>query len=434
MVCNRGGGKIKAVILAAGRGTRLEPVTSELSKCMLPIAGKPVLEHIVNAVKGAGIKDVLLVVSYKKERIEEHFGDGKKLGVNISYLVQEGMLGTAHAVGLASEVGEDFLVLNGDTIVSAGDIKAIIEAHYGAAATLGLRRVEDPKHYGVVELEGGRVKGIYEKPERFISDLVNVGIYVFSPKIFGAIKGTKKSKRGEYEITASIEKLIEDGEEVRGLEIKGRWSDIGNPWNYLDSNQEVLKGLKKGIKGKVEQNVTVSGNLHLGKGSVVRSGTYIEGPVYIGENTTVGPNAYIRSFTSIGDNCKIGNAVELKNSIIMGDSNVPHLSYVGDSIIGRHCNFGAGTLVGNLRLDEKSVKMIIKEEVMDTGRRKLGCVVGDNVKTGLNVMINSGRKIGSNSMIGPGIIVYTDIPPNSFILKRQDVITKGKDEGKKRGN
>jgi bifunctional UDP-N-acetylglucosamine pyrophosphorylase/glucosamine-1-phosphate N-acetyltransferase len=116
--------------------------------------------------------------------------------------------------------------------------------------------------------------------------------------------------------------------------------------------------------------------------------------------------------------------VELKNSIIMDNSNVSHLSYVGDSIIGKGCNFGAGTLVGNLRLDEKSVKMRLGDELYDTGRRKMGCVVGDNVKTGLNVMINSGRKIGSNSMIGPGVVVYRDVPDNSFLIKKQELERK----------
>ncbi|MFQ6105775.1 MAG: glucose-1-phosphate thymidylyltransferase, partial [Candidatus Hydrothermarchaeaceae archaeon] len=127
------------------------------------------------------------------------------------------------------------------------------------------------------------------------------------------------------------------------------------------------------------------------------------------------------SFTSIGNNCKVGNAVEIKNSIVMDGTKIPHLSYVGDSIIGRNCNLGAGTLVGNLRLDNRNVAMRIKGRMMDTGRRKMGCVIGDNVKTGISVMINAGRKIGSNSLVGPGVIVYRDIPSNSFILQKQEI-------------
>lgn len=410
---------MKAVILAAGRGTRLEPVTSDISKCMLTIAGRPILEHILDQVKEAGITDVIVIVGYKKERIIDYCGDGSDLGLTIEYIYQKEMKGTAHAIGLV-DLDEDFLVLNGDTLISSEDIGSVVNGH-DSVATIGVRKTDDPSHYGVVKLEDDRVKAIIEKPKEFVSDLANTGVYVFSPKIFDAIKRTKKSVRGEYEITSSIEILIEEGEVVRGIEIKGMWSDIGNPWNYLDSNQEILRGMKGKIDGTVEDNVMVKGTLILGRNSVVKSGTYLEGPVYIGEDTVVGPNAFIRSFTSIGNNCRIGNAVELKNSIIMDNSNVPHLSYVGDSIIGKNCNFGAGTLVGNLRLDEKSVKMKIRDELTDTGRRKMGCVVGDNVKTGLNVMINSGRKIGSNSMIGPGVVVYRDVPANSFIVKKQEL-------------
>ena len=410
---------MKAVILAAGRGTRLEPVTSDMSKCMLPIVGKPLLEHILNSVKKTGIKEIILIVGYKKEKIIDHFNDGAKLGLKINYIEQKEMKGTAQAIGLA-KLDTDFLVLNGDTLVSFEDINNIVKNHK-TATTIGVMKVENPSNYGVVKIENGNVKAIVEKPKKFVSNLANAGIYVFSPKIFEAIKKTKKSERGEYEITTSIEILIEEGEKIKGIELKNKWSDIGNPWNYLDSNNTILRAMDTKIEGIVEENVQIKGTIILGKNSVIKSGTYIEGPVYIGEDTVVGPNAFIRSFTSLGNNCRVGNAVELKNSIINDNTNVPHLSYVGDSIIGKNCNFGAGTLVGNLRLDEKSVKMRIKDELTDTGRRKMGCVVGDNVKTGLNVMINSGRKIGSNSMIGPGVVIYQDIPKDTFVVKKQEL-------------
>jgi bifunctional UDP-N-acetylglucosamine pyrophosphorylase/glucosamine-1-phosphate N-acetyltransferase len=412
----------KAVVLAAGRGTRLQPVTSDSSKCMLPLVGKPILWHILNVLKKVGIKDVTLIVGYKKEKIVEYFGDGWKVGLNISYVDQKKRDGTASAIGLAN-LDEDFIVLNGDTLVDLEDINLILKNQSGVA-TLGVRKVEDPQQYGVVEITGDRVKSIVEKPKKTLSNLINTGVYIFSSEIFEAIKKTRKSERGEYEITTTIQNLIKDGKEVGAVELKGVWSDIGNPWNYLDSNKVILGKMKSNVKGTVEDSVSVKGVLILGQDSVLKSGTYIEGPVYIGENCTVGPNTFVRSFTSLGDNCRAGNSVELKNSIIMENSYVSHLSYVGDSIIGKGCNFGAGTLVGNLRLDEKSVKMRIGDELHDTGRRKMGCVVGDNVKTGLNVMINSGRKIGSNSMIGPGVVVYRDVEDKSFLIKKQDLETR----------
>ncbi|MEE9474780.1 MAG: bifunctional sugar-1-phosphate nucleotidylyltransferase/acetyltransferase [Candidatus Hydrothermarchaeaceae archaeon] len=410
---------MKAMILAAGKGTRLEPVTTGIPKAMLPLGPKPILHHLVDAVKDAGITEITLLVGHLEEQIREYFGDGSKFGVDIEYITQKERLGTAHAIGQA-EFDGDFLVLNGDALVSSEGIEDIVSAH-DSAATLALKKVENPQHYGVVKVHDGKVLEIIEKPQEFVSDLANIGVYAYSPAIFDAIKRTEKSRRGEYEITSSIELLINDKEFVRGVEISGRWLDIGNPWNYLDANKEVLGELKSEVPGTVENGVTVKGELILGEGSLIKSGTYIEGPVSIGKHTIIGPNAYLRKFSTIGSNCHIGNGVEIKNSIIMDGTKVPHLSYIGDSIIGTNCNAGAGTLVGNLRLDNENVKMKIRGELVDSGRRKLGCVIGNNTKLGLNVMINSGRKIGNDCTVGPGVIVYKDIPDGSRVVCKQEL-------------
>ncbi len=409
----------KAVILAAGRGKRLEPLTLTTPKVMLPLAGKPLLEYILEAAKEAGIGEAVLVVGHGRERIEEYFGDGSAWNMRLEYALQGELMGTAHALGQV-RLEEDFLALNGDTLISQDCIKEVL-AHHSTACTMGLRKVEDPGSYGAVRLDGERVVEVVEKPREFVSDLVNAGIYAFSPKVFDAIAETPVSERKEYELTTAIQLLIKGGEEVRGIEVKGLWRDIGNPWSYLDTNGEMLRGMEARIEGEMEEFVKVKGKLHLGKGAVVRSGTYIEGPVYVGEGSTVGPNAYLRGNVAIGKGCRIGNSVEVKNSVVMDGTHIPHLSYVGDSIIGRDCNLGAGTLVGNLRLDGKTVKMHIGERQVDTGRRKMGCVMGDNVKTGLNSMINAGRKIGPGAVIGPGVIVYRDIPPGAFVIQRQEL-------------
>ncbi|MBU2560453.1 NTP transferase domain-containing protein [archaeon] len=408
---------MKAMILAAGTGTRLEPITTGVQKVMLPLGPKPILHHLIDELEGAGIKEITLLVGHLEEQIKEYFGDGSNFGVKIDYITQKERLGTAHAVGQA-DFKEDFLVLNGDALVSKEAIKDVVNAHSGAA-TLALRKVENPQDYGVVELHDGKVTKIIEKPKRAESDLANIGVYAYSPAIFDAIKKTEKSKREEYEITSSIELLIKEGEAVKGVEVSGLWLDIGSPWNWLDANKEVLGGLESDIKGTVEEGATVKGELILGEGSLVKSGTYIEGPVSIGKNTVVGPNAYLREFTTIGNDCHIGASVELKNTIILAGTKVPHLSYIGDSIIGMGCNLGAGTLVGNLRLDNENVKMRIKGELVDSGMRKLGCVIGNNTKLGLNVMVNSGRKIGNNCFVGPGVVVYKDIPDGSKTRVKQ---------------
>ncbi len=408
---------MRALVLAAGKGTRLEPLTETQPKAMLPVAGKPILQHILEALREAGVREVSVLIGYLGEAIRERFGDGSELGMRIEYIFQEERLGTAHAIAQSRFTG-DFLVLNGDTIVSAADILRVMEAHSGVA-TLGFRRVENPESYGVLRVDSsGRVLEVVEKPERPVSNTINAGIYVFSPEIYAAIERVPRSPRGEYELTSALQMLVEEGG-VRGVEVTGVWMDIGTPWQYLEANAAMVERLPHRIAGEVEGRVSISGRVYMEEGALVRSGTYVQGPVYIGRGAVIGPCAYLRSHSSIGEGCRIGNSVEVKNSVIMEHTHISHLSYVGDSVVGRRCNFGAGAKVGNLRLDEGEVKVKVKGVLTPTGRRKLGAIIGDDVKLGLNVMINAGRKIGSGAKIGPGVVVYRDVRRGSFIVAEQ---------------
>ena len=170
-----------------------------------------------------------------------------------------------------------------------------------------------------------------------------------------------------------------------------------------------MRKLKSSIKGIIESNVTIKGNLVLGKGSLVKSGTYIEGPVIIGENCVIGPHAYIRGSTAIGDNCKVGHATELKNTILFGSSNVPHLSYIGDSVIGEHVNVGAGTTTANVRFDHGNVKSLVNGKKAVTTRKKLGAIIGDHVQTGIHATLMPGVKLWNGVHIKPNECVYEDV-------------------------
>jgi len=194
------------------------------------------------------------------------------------------------------------------------------------------------------------------------------------------------------------------------------WRDVVYPWHLLDANEELLKKISKKIDGDVEKNTTIKGNVVIGKNTIVMAGSYIEGPVAIGDNCKIGPNSYIRPFTSIGNNCHVGNACEIKNSIIMDYSNAPHQNYVGDSIIGQNCNMGSGAKVANLRLDKNNIKVVLNGVKIDTKRRKLGVIMGDNVQTGINSMINVGTMIGNNVFIGPGATTKGNIEPSSKVM------------------
>ena len=404
---------MKTVVLAAGQGKRLRPLTNNRPKVMLPVANKPILEHILVNAKNAGLKEFIFIVSYKRDTIVDYFKDGKKWGVKIEYIDQREPLGTAHAIGSVKDfVGDRFVVLSGDTLLGSKDIKKIADRKSFA---MGVIKYEQTEEYGTVLIKDKKVKGIYEKSGEADSKYINLGVYLFTSSIFDAIKKTKVSKRGEFEITDSLQMMIDKGKAIDAV-FFDEWMDAGRPWDLLTINEYLLKNITKDVKGEIGKNVTVNGKIVLGKNSKILNGAYIEGPVVIGENCTIGPNCYIRPYTSIGDNCHIGNACDVKNSIIMNGSKIPHQNYVGDSIIGEDCNLGAGTKIANLKLDRKSIVVSLDGTKIDTGRRKFGAIFGDDVQTGINATINVGTIIGDGCFIGPGAIVKDEIAPGSKVM------------------
>ena len=408
---------MKGYILAAGEGLRMRPLTANIPKPLLPVAGKPFLEHNIESLKEAGIKDLILLVGWRAQRIREHFGDGKDFGVKIEYIEQKERLGTAHAIGMVKDkVDAPFFCLYGDVVLTRDAVKGIVEHHKKVkGSVMALTSVEDPRRYGSIVVENGVVKDIIEKADVPPSNVINAGAYVLEPEIFEAVAETKKSSRGEYELTDSL-KMLSKKKHLYTHVIKGDWIDVARPWDLLEANRILMADLENKIEGDVSDRATVIGNVQVGKGSRVLPGSYIIGPAIIGRDCEIGPNAYLRPSTCIGDHCKIGAAVEIKNSIVMNRTNVPHLSYVGDSVIGERCNFGAGTKVANLRLDEKEVQVIVDGRRTGSGRRKLGAIIGDDVKTGINASIDVGTVIGEGTMIGMGAVVRGTIAPKSRVF------------------
>lgn len=400
---------MKAVFLAAGEGNRMRPLTYNRPKVMLPIANKPIIEYLLIEAREAGIREFVFIVGYCDEQVRRYFGNGEKWGVSIEYSEQRKQLGTADAIRMVgSMVKGSFLVINGDIVVSRDDIGQLLnDAHN----TMSVIRVEDALGLGIVEMDSDRVTGIHEKTENPPTMMANAGLYRFTPAVFDAIARTEKSPRGEYEITDSLRILMDSADGLYYREIKS-WLDVSYPWDLLRVNESMLESLEPQNLGEIEENVVIKGSVAVGKGSVIRSGAYIIGPVIIGEDCEIGPNCYIRPATAIGDGCHIGAAVEVKNSILMNGSKVPHHNYVGDSIIGERCNLGSGTKIANLRLDKKNIRVT----GVDTGRRKLGAILGDHVETGINVSINVGSIIGHDTFLGPGTVVSGVIQPQSKIF------------------
>jgi len=414
------------VVLAAGKGERLRPLTDDRPKVVLKVANRPIIEYVLENLSPF-VDEFLIVVRYEKEKLVQTLGDEFN-GKPIIYVEQLEGEGTARAIYSAKNYIEDeaFLVANGDIYFELDGVKALIHEFkkQKADAALLIKEFDDLSHFGMVNIKENLVREIKEKPGK-IGGYANLGVYAFTPEIFRFIERTGVSARGEYEITDTLSLMLKEGKKITYAVYDGYWNDIGRPWNLLELNEYLLKKyLQHNIRGVVEEGATLIPPVEIGEGTVVRSGAYIIGPVKIGRNSRIGPNCFIRPYTSIGDRCHIGNAVEVKNSIIMDYSNAPHLNYVGDSVIGENTNLGAGTITANLRHDRGNIKVEIKGKLEDSGRHKLGAIIGHNVKTGINVTIYPGRKIGSNTFVGPGVIVDKNIPPNTLVSVKQEKVIR----------
>ncbi|MFB6254042.1 MAG: bifunctional sugar-1-phosphate nucleotidylyltransferase/acetyltransferase [Halobacteriaceae archaeon] len=390
---------MQTVVLAAGKGTRMRPLTDAYPKPMLPVAGKPLLEHTLQTATRAGASKFIIVVGYNKEIIQSYFGESFQ-DIPITYVVQDTRQGTADALKTAQSAlssSDPVIVLNGDSLFDQPSIDAL----YDADIAVGSIGVDDPTQYGVLETgsDDQYLVDIVEKPDDPPTNQVNTGAYLFPPTIQKYLD-VEASKRGEYELTDVLSQIVNDYT-VETIEFN-RWLDVGRPWELLEANEWKLNEISRYLGGEISPQATVQGTVYIEVGASIREGAVIEGPAYIATNSAIGPNAYIRGSTYIGPDVHIGHAVEVKNSVIMKETNISHLSYVGDSVLGREVNLGAGTQVANLRHDGESVHMVVKGESTSTGRRKFGVVLGDGVKTGINTSLNAGVRLDTNATTAPG--------------------------------
>ncbi|WP_144920691.1 bifunctional sugar-1-phosphate nucleotidylyltransferase/acetyltransferase [Halorubrum salsamenti] len=392
---------MQTVVLAAGEGTRMRPLTDRLPKPMLPVAGEPLVGHCIDGAIAAGASRVVVVVGYEAEAVREALGN-REWPVPVEFVDQPVRRGTADAVRAARDALRDgpFAVLNGDVLYD-DSLRDLFES----GPAVGSFRVDDPSAYGVLETDGDRVHGVVEKPANPPSELVNAGAYVF-PEAALPWLDVEESDRGELELTDVLQRTCESFD-VTAVPFE-RWLDVGRPWELLAANEWKLPEADGELAGDVSSDAELRGRVTVERGATIEPGAVIEGPVYVSSGAHVGPNAYVRGATYLGPDAKVGHAVEVKNSVVMAGSHVPHLSYLGDSVLGRDVNLGAGTTVANLRHDGEPVRLTVKGRRESTERRKFGIVCGDDVKTGINSTIDAGVTLSTGATVGPGEIVLRD--------------------------
>ena len=387
---------MQVVILAAGQGTRMRPLTDAVAKPMLPVADRPLCAHTADAAVRAGADELVFVIGYRGADVRSYFGETYR-GVPVRYAEQGERLGTAHAAAQARpHLEDDFVVLNGDDLYD----EAALEALFGTAPAVGAYEVADPRPYGVFSVEGDRVTDVIEKPADPPSDRVNVGAYHFPAAAADWLDEVERSERGEFEITDVLARVI-DAFEVRTVPVE-RWLGVGRPWELLAANEWKLGELDRRIDGEVRGDANLRGAVVVESGATVEPGVVIEGPVLIRDGAEVGPNAYVRGATLLGENTHVGHGVEVKNTVVMSGTNVPHVSYVGDSVLGPDANLGAGTQVANLRHDDGDVMTVVKGDRVSTGRRKYGVVLGPGAKTGINTSLYPGSVLPTDGWTRPG--------------------------------
>jgi glucose-1-phosphate thymidylyltransferase len=329
---------MRAVVLAAGPGRRLRPLTHTGPKHLIPIAGKPILQYGLESLKKAGFTELAIVVGHMKEQIIDYLRDGSKLGVKITYIPQENQKGIADAIMQARDyVGEEpFVVYLGDNLLRNGiqEYVSTFNEHESDASVL-LCHVRSPERFGVAEVEGSRVIRLEEKPRVPKSDLALVGVYFLTHRIFDAISNLTPSWRGELEITDALQKLVSTGHKVGFSVVNGWWADSGRPEDLIEATALVLDGIESDIKGEIHESVQVSGRVTIGAGTFIHEGTRLRGPLYIGRNCIIGPNTYVGPYTSIEDRCTIKGG-EIENTVVLGDCHIElsRANRIVDSLIG----------------------------------------------------------------------------------------------------
>ena len=395
---------MKAVVLAAGEGMRLRPLTVSEPKVMIPVANRPILEYVVDALVKNDVREIVMVVGYRKERIMSHFEDGKKFGARIDYVVQEKQLGNGHALLSAKDrLSGEFMVLPGDNIVDRRAVGDLLRA--GSCPSALVVESENPSKYGVVTIDKGTIKDVVEKPQELISNIILTGMYCLSDKIFGFIE--RCIADGEYGLSNAVQ-LSLGAHPLTPVFSDGLWIDAVYPWDLLELNAAALENLSIKTAGKTEPQVMISGPVGIGEETVIRAGTTIYGPVLIGDGCDIGPNVTIFPSTSIGNSVTIEPYTMVKNSILMSNCSIGAHSYLS------HCVLGYGVKSqSHLMAPGSEAYVNIADEFFKVPH--MGSILGEDTTFGTGVAVEPGTIVGAGCKVSSGAKIIRNLPNRSLV-------------------
>ncbi|MBN1236730.1 MAG: glucose-1-phosphate thymidylyltransferase [Methanotrichaceae archaeon] len=330
---------MKGLVLSGGYGTRLRPLTYSQQKQLIPVANKPILFYAIDDIIEAGVFEIGIIVGPNRDQVERTV-KSREWDADIRFIYQDAPRGLAHTVLISEEfIGcEPFVMYLGDNLLCDGIVDhANSFRSSGADASILLTEVSHPERFGVAELnECGEVVRLVEKPRDPPSNLALVGVYLFQPVIFEAVKNIRPSWRNELEITDAIQWLVENGYHVQASVVKGWWKDTGMPEDILSANNLILDELEASCSGNVADGSEVQGRVSIGPGTVLAEGSVVRGPVIMGRDCKIS-NSYIGPYTSIGDGCVVVDS-EIEGSIVMDGTKINVRHKIVDSLIGANVN------------------------------------------------------------------------------------------------
>jgi len=392
-----------AVVLAAGEGTRLRPLTRNRPKPMLPAANRPILEHVLDALVDAGLRQVVLVVGYRRERVQEYFGPTYR-DVPLQYVHQDKQLGSGHALLQArSTVDGPMLVVNGDRIIEANSVRSVIETFEDDDATAAMAVLErrDTTQYGAVTLHGRDVADLVEKPDTDEYRLINGGIYAFEPSIFEVIDETQRDA-GELALTDSILRLLET-DRVRGVRVGGLWVDATYPWDLLEVAEEVL------ARGRVAEPARHE-DVWVDDDATVHDDATLRGPVVVGSDCEVGPGAVVGPNVALGQNVTVGPNATIERSVVDTDARVDTGSTLQDAVLGGTVHLGAASTIPGGPADVRVGSTVFEDQ-------QLGAVVADRTRARGGATFEPGTLVGPKVRIGPGAHVRGTVREGTEVVR-----------------
>jgi glucose-1-phosphate thymidylyltransferase len=390
------------VVLAAGEGTRLRPLTRNRPKPMLPAGNRPILEYVCDALVEAGMERLVLVVGYKRDRVQDHIGHSYR-GVPVEYVVQEKQLGSGHALLQArAAVDGPVVVVNGDRVIEGATVEATLEAYTAdCAASIAVVANEDAGRYGAVTVRDGRITELVEKPESDDYRLINGGVYAFPESVFEALAATPRTD-GELPLTDTVGELIESGE-VCGARTDGVWADATYPWDLLTVARGVLRhGMVAGVQRHPGEWVAESARVH--------EDATLVGPVVIGPDCEVGAGAVVGPHAALGRNATVGANATVQSSVVDADTRVGPASVLVDAVTGQTVRVGAGAVVPGGPADVEVEGRVFDEQ-------RLGAVLGDRVRLGGGARCDPGTLVGPSARIGTGVVASGRVPEGAEVVR-----------------